>query len=129
MRYIAAILMLTMFLTGCDRSDENKSTSADQRQEQLSEITVAVEVDAPGINVELYCDNAVAASGVTRNSNAPHDADELPADNQPTYVATLRTPIKQGTHVLRIKAVGYDEWERPLEVVGDHHFDVKLIKE
>jgi hypothetical protein len=53
----------------------------------------------------------------------------LPTEHLTTYVANLRTPIKQGTHVLKLKAVGYNEWERPLEAVGDHHFDVKLMKE
>lgn len=128
MRCITAMLMLTMFLAGCDRSDENKS-AADQRNEEPYEITLKVEVDAPGINVDFYCDDTVRASGVTRNGKVPQGEDELSTKNQTAYVTDLRAPIRRGTHLLKIKAVGYNEWEKPHEAVGDSHFDVKLMKE
>lgn len=94
----------------------------------MFELTLRVEADAPGVTVELYCDRGVAASGVTRMSKVPHGKDAVLVGDQTIYAANLSTPVKPGSHILKVKAFGFDEWERPLEVVGDHHFEVKLIR-
>ena len=111
MRCMAAMLMLTALLAGCSRSREKVPP-----HEDMFELTLSVEADAPGLTVELWCDRTVAASGVTRMSKVS------------TYATTLSTPINRGSHILKVKAVGYDEWERPFEVLGDHHFEVKLTR-
>ena len=122
MRCIAAMLILTALLAGCNRGEKKPP------HEDMFELTLRVEADAPGVTVELYCDRGVAASGVTRMSKVSHDKDAGSAGYQTIYAADLSTPINRGSHILKVKAVGYAEWERPLEVVGDHHFEVKLIR-
>jgi S1-C subfamily serine protease len=115
---------------GSARENGSAATTSDSSGAETQRVSSASLADAQTADVPSGPDASSATSGfgtVTISSD-PDDA-EIYVDDKFVGNAPAKLKLPAGNHVMTLKAAGFKEWRRTLEILKDSHVTLKPVLE